>query len=354
METNNKRNVTVKKLPGSEVEIESELSAEEIAHHRPHAIKHLNEETKLPGFRPGHIPESVLVERIGEIGILEETARHVLAEVYPEILTEHSIDAIGRPEIVFTKMTKNQPVSFRIKTSVVPEVKLPDYKAIAKKEMAKPLSEPTATEKEIEEAIKNIRRHAILSRLSPEESKSMTKEKMEAELAKPLTDELVKQWGDFKDIPDFQTKLKEALLQEKTREAKEKRRIAIVDAILEPASVDIPRVLVEHETKVLEARLEEDLQSMGTTIEEYAKNIKKTPEEIRENMKPSAEKKAKLQLVLNEIAKLEKIKVDGKEVEEEAGHLLKHYPDADPGNVRLYAATIIANEKVFALLESQK
>ena len=35
---------------------------------------------------------------------------------------------------------------------------------------------------------------------------------------------------------------------------------------------------------------------------EYAKNVKKSETEIRNSMKPAAEKKAKLQLVLNEIA----------------------------------------------------
>ena len=56
-----------------------------------------------------------------------------LSEYYPKILEENKIDAISRPEISITKLARKNPLGFKIKTATMPEMKLPDYKQIAKK-----------------------------------------------------------------------------------------------------------------------------------------------------------------------------------------------------------------------------
>jgi FKBP-type peptidyl-prolyl cis-trans isomerase (trigger factor) len=68
--------------------------------------------------------------------------------------------------------------------------------------------------------------------------------------------------------------------------------------------------------------------------------------------RPHAEKKAKLQLILNEIVKLEKINVDAKEIEDEVKAILSHYKDANQEQARIYAETVLTNEKVYQFLES--
>lgn len=45
-------------------------------------------------------------------------------------------DAIGKPDVQITKMASGNPLEFKIISTVIPEVKLPDYKAIAKKTVA--------------------------------------------------------------------------------------------------------------------------------------------------------------------------------------------------------------------------
>lgn len=355
MESKQNRAVKVNFLPESEVEIESELSAEEVVARRGEALKRLNQETKLDGFRPGHIPEKVLVDRLGEIAVWEEAVRLVIGKIYPQILDEHKVEAIGRPEIIITKLTPNQPVSFKIKTAVVPEVKLPDYNAIAKKVGGSQTADPEATDKDILEAVKTIRQQFKLAQKSKEGGLEAEKDVAKTEKNDgPLTDEEVRRWGDFTDVADFNEKIKKLIAEDKAREQKEKKRIAIIEGILKETNIAMPKLLIEHELGILESRFANDLKNMGTTVEEYAKNIKKTPEEIRESMRPNALKKAKLQLVLNEIAKNEKIKVTTEEVEKESSHIREHYPDADPESVTIYAATILGNEKVFEFLENQK
>src|SRR3989344_4883710 len=125
--------ITVIKLPKSEVEIEGELSSELFEHYSAQALKRLGENLKLDGFRKGKIPENVLLSHIPEISILEEMANLALGEHYPKIIENEKIDAIGRPEISITKLARKNPLGFKIKTAVLPEIDLPDYKDIAKK-----------------------------------------------------------------------------------------------------------------------------------------------------------------------------------------------------------------------------
>ena len=60
-----------------------------------------------------------------------------LNEHYPKIIEEEKIDAISRPEISITKLARKNPLGFKIKTAVLPEIKLPDYKNIAKDILSK-------------------------------------------------------------------------------------------------------------------------------------------------------------------------------------------------------------------------
>jgi FKBP-type peptidyl-prolyl cis-trans isomerase (trigger factor) len=92
---------------------------------------------------------------------------------------------------------------------------------------------------------------------------------------------------------------------------------------------------------------------MGIKFEEYLKHLKKTVEDLRKEFQKDAEKKAKLSLILNEIAKLEKITPDETEVEKEVSHLLSMYKEADPERARAHVESVLINEKIFQFLETQ-
>ena len=123
----------VKNLPNSEVEIEVEVSAEYLQSFWSKAVAHVGEHIEIAGFRKGHIPENVLVGKMGEMSIVEESAEMALAEVYPKVVVEKNINAIGRPKVTITKMAKGSPLNFKAITAIVPEVKLPNYKKLLKK-----------------------------------------------------------------------------------------------------------------------------------------------------------------------------------------------------------------------------
>ena len=65
-----KPDIKINKIGDAEIEIVGELNSEDFATFRAKAIKNLGENAQIDGFRKGHIPEKVLVEKVGEEKIL--------------------------------------------------------------------------------------------------------------------------------------------------------------------------------------------------------------------------------------------------------------------------------------------
>ncbi len=112
--------------------------------------------------------------------------------------------------------------------------------------------------------------------------------------------------------------------------------------------------MIETEINRTEAQFKADIERMGVKLDDYLKHAKKEIADIRKEWRPDAEKKAKLQLVLNEIAKKEDIKPSAAEIEAEVSHIIAHYKDADRERAAVYAETVLTNDKVFEWLEGQK
>lgn len=350
------RMTQIKKLDKSQVEITGSIPTENWEKFRAQAVKNLGEMVKLDGFRKGNIPENILVSKIGEMPILEEMAELALPKAYVDILIENKIDAIGKPSIQVTKLAKGNPLEFKAVTTVVPEIKLPDYKKIAVAENAKAAkNEIKVTDKDIDDAILKIRKmHVSHDGHDHENMSADDHDKAVMDALPELTDEFVKKVGDFQDIPDFKNKISTMLHEDKKSLAKEKARIAIADAIAADTKVEIPELMIDSELRRTEAQFKSDIERMNVKLEDYLKHAKKSIEDIRKEWTPHAEKKAKLQLVLNEIAKLEKIEPSKEEVEAEVDHIVEHYKDADRERASVYAETILTNDKVFEFLEAQK
>ncbi|MES3031392.1 MAG: trigger factor [Patescibacteria group bacterium] len=348
------QNIKISKLEKSQVKIEGTVPADVFASFRKKAVEGISKEISLDGFRKGKVPENVLVSKIGEMPILEEMAELALSQVYPEIIVKEKIDAIGRPEIQITKIAAGNPLEFTITTSVLPEITLADYKKIAKEKLAEKSETIEVTDKDVEEAILRIQKSRVDH--SGHDHENLSKEEhdkvVEASLPE-VTDEFAQSLGDFKDVADLNIKIKEALAEDKKNQAKEKKRIALSDALTDQSKIDVPEILIASELKRIEMQFSEDIERMGVKLDAYLAHAKKTIDEIRAEWKPHAEKKAKLQLILNKIAETEKIEVKKEEIESEVAHIVEHYKDADKEKAWTYAETVLMNEKVFEFLEKK-
>ena len=355
MKTNKMENIKVTKLDKSRVEIVGSVPADIFSSFRKKALENINNEVTIDGFRKGKVPENVLIAKVGDMTILEEMAELALSKTYPEIIINEKIEALGHPEISITKLAANNPLEFKIITTIIPEIKLADYKKISKDLKNKKDEAVEISEKEIDDAILRIRKSRADH--SGHDHEKMSDEEHEKAIEKSLpelTEEFIKSLGDFKDMADFREKIKLSLLEDKKVRAQDKKRIELSDAILEASSVEIPELLVDSETRRIEAQFSDDIARMGVKLEDYLKHAKKTLEDLRKEWRPHAEKKAKLQLILNDIVKIEKISVDAKEIEEEVKLILSHYKDANAEQAYTYAESVLTNEKVYQFLEDQK
>ncbi len=342
-------------LPGSMVSIEGELSAESLAAQRSKALEKFQQLFTIDGFRKGHIPEKMLVEKVGELGITEEEGGLALEKAYADIIAEAGVAAIGQPMVSVTKIAPGQPMGFKIQTAVVPEVTLPDYKKLAKESVSKNIEEVTVTDVEVEEAIQDIRRSVAHQKFHETHGDTHDhNHDIKDEDLPEVNDEFAKQLGKFENLEDFKTKLKANILNEKQVKAREKKRLSAMDAIIGETKVEVPEILVESELTKMIGQFKDSISSMGLTYEAYLEKIKKTDDDVKNEWRDEAKKRATIQLILNKIAVEEKIVVDEKLVEHQATELSQYYKEADPLRIRVYVETMMLNEEVWKFLESQK
>ncbi len=370
----------ITKEPGSQIKIEGEIPFAELQKHRDKAIKHLGKNMELQGFRKGNIPEKMVEAQVGPLAILEEQAERALALCYPEALKHHKIDALGYPQITLTKIAEGNPLCFTAVVAVLPEITLPDFKKIAKEANTTKESDEV-TEEEVNQQIKDILRQKLAyERLQgkaaqththedgtvhegashdhhedDEESKTHEEVKAVSDTELPeLTDAYVATLGtegQFTTVTDFKAKIKEHLAVEKKQQAHGAHRAKITDKIIEETVVDLPKVLIDSEIEQMFGQMKEDLDRAHLKIDDYLAHIKKTKEELHQEWMPAAQKRAKLQLVLNEIAKKDSITPDQAQLDEQVDQLLSQYKDADEMRVRVYVTSVMTNEAVMKMLE---
>lgn len=305
-----------------------DIPFEVIALYEKQALGGLAKELELPGFRKGHVPPETARKKLGDITILEEQVELCMRDFYPALVQTQKLDAVGRPQIAITKLAAGNPVGIVARTAVYPEIKLPkQWKEIGKNI---PL-EPVAVEKQLEETQSEESEHTAPDTTGEiAEASVKSPEDIERELAR-------QEWL-----------------------AKEKRRGKIIDALLEKTTeVTVPKVFVESELEKILAQLKDDLARLSTqtgstmSFEMYLKSVGKTEEGLREEFRAQATGRAKLQLTLNKIGEEEKVEADPEAVESEMKHAQEHFPNARPDLLRIHIQTVLRNEKILQILESQ-
>jgi len=123
---------TVKELPSSRAEVEVEVPAAEVEKATSRAARALAKEMRMPGFRTGKAPASLVIQRVGFGSVLQEAIREALPEWYEQALFDSGVSPIGDPnvEMVSTPDDEGQPLEFKFEVGVRPEASLGDYKGL--------------------------------------------------------------------------------------------------------------------------------------------------------------------------------------------------------------------------------
>jgi trigger factor len=123
---------SVSELPRSRVSVEVEVPAADVDRGVQRAARTLAREMRLPGFRKGKAPPSLVIQRVGFGAVLEEAIRDSLPEWYELALLGAGISPVGNPkvEIVSAPEAEGEPLSFKFEIGVRPKAKLGDYKGL--------------------------------------------------------------------------------------------------------------------------------------------------------------------------------------------------------------------------------
>jgi trigger factor len=155
---------TVSELPGSRVRVEVEVPAADVDRAAQRAARSLAREMRMPGFRKGKAPPSLVIQRLGYGAVLEEAIREALPGWYERALLGSGIAPIGDPgiEMVSTPESEGEPLAFKFEIGVRPPAKLGEYKGL---EVGRP--EPEAPAEIVDREVERVREG--FARLEPVE-----------------------------------------------------------------------------------------------------------------------------------------------------------------------------------------
>ena len=145
---------TVSELPGSRVKVEVEVAAADVERAVNRAARALAREMRMPGFRKGKAPPSLVIQRIGFGAVFEEALREAMPEWYERALLSSGVAPIGEPsiEIVSAPQAEGESLDFKFEIGVRPQAKLGEYKGL---EVGRP--EPEAPEEIVDREIERVR-----------------------------------------------------------------------------------------------------------------------------------------------------------------------------------------------------
>jgi trigger factor len=157
-------NTTVTELPESRVNVDVEVTAEEIQRTLENQARKLGREMKVPGFRTGKIPPAVVIQRLGRDPILDEAVRGRLTDWYLKAVQESGIAPVGDPEVDLGELpAEGKPLSFSFEVGVRPTAKLGAYRGV-EVGRREPAADPEAIDAQIEEMRERFARLEVVKR----------------------------------------------------------------------------------------------------------------------------------------------------------------------------------------------
>ena len=82
---------------------------------------------RIPGFRPGKAPRSVVESHLGRLTLVQEALEFMIPESLDQVLRDHEIRAFAEPQLEVLDL---EPVSFKAVVPLEPEVDLGEFRSI--------------------------------------------------------------------------------------------------------------------------------------------------------------------------------------------------------------------------------
>ena len=140
-----------------------------------------------------------------------------------------------------------------------------------------------------------------------------------------LDDEFAAEVSEFDTLAEYKEDVKKNLLEKREKDVKNAKEDAVVDAIIENASMDIPDAMIETQQRQMIQEFAQNIQAQGLSIDQYFQFTGLTAEKMMEQVKPQAEKRIKSRLVLEAVAKAENIVASEEDFDNEVAKMAEMY-----------------------------
>src|SRR5256714_5415601 len=143
--------VEVEKQPGFVSKLQIELSPEEVAKEWDAIANSFARFAKIPGYRPGKAPRSVIDRRFRK-EIQDEVTKKLVSKSYQDAVEQEQLRVASLTNIEDIQFGEDKSMRFRATVVTAPEFELPDYKNIPVQ-----VQETKDSETEVEAAIERLR-----------------------------------------------------------------------------------------------------------------------------------------------------------------------------------------------------
>jgi trigger factor len=127
-------------------EVEVEVPADEVTKAFRTVLKRYQKLARIPGFRPGKVPESVLRNRFGK-SIRDEVVEAVLPPHFRAAIEEKGLRPVSQPQVSNLQLEEGQPLRFKATFEVLPEFSVEGYQDV---KIEKPSTDLTDAEVDAE------------------------------------------------------------------------------------------------------------------------------------------------------------------------------------------------------------
>jgi trigger factor len=139
-------------------EISVEIPAAEVARETELQIVRYQKSARLPGFRAGHVPASIIKQRFGD-GLKNDVVEALIPKYFRREADRLGLIPVSQPQVTDLHMHDGEPLTFKASFEVLPEIQVEGYK-----ELRADKPEIVVTDEDVEQALAGLReQHATFS-----------------------------------------------------------------------------------------------------------------------------------------------------------------------------------------------
>ncbi len=311
----------------SEVLLEIEVSTDEARPFLEKAAARVSKNTKIEGFRPGKAPYHIVKQKVGEMNIYQEALDNIVSHFYIEAVKQEDLDAVGQPKIEMEKVAPGNPIAFKATVSLMPEIKLGDYKNIKveKKEIK-------VEDNEIDKSINDLKKMQVKEVLVAREAQKGDRVEVDFEVS---LDKVVIEGGQGKKypivlgegqmIPGFEEQI-EGLKKNEEREFKLKFPTEYQNKMVAGKECDFKVKLLAVYNQELPKATDEWAKGLGAeSLEDLKSKIRKNLEDER---KFHEEQRVEIELLKKIVEQAEFSEIPENLIHSESHRMLHEFEDS--------------------------